>query len=83
MFGVFCSVTLLVETGVSIASLASVVITGLVSTVSILLFRLIHRPVRSKNRCSCAATRGCPVFVLGIVAASCGTTGNRTYIHEQ
>jgi hypothetical protein len=40
MFGVFCSVTLLVEAGVSIASLASVVITGLVTTVSILLFRV-------------------------------------------
>jgi hypothetical protein len=39
MFGVFCSLTLLVETGVSIASLASVVITGLVTTVSILLFQ--------------------------------------------
>jgi hypothetical protein len=40
MFGVFCSVTLVVETGVSIGSLASVVISGLVTTVSILLFRV-------------------------------------------
>jgi hypothetical protein len=38
MFGVVCSITLLVETGVSKAVFIIIVITGLLTTISILLF---------------------------------------------
>jgi hypothetical protein len=56
MFGVLCWLTLLVEIGVSTASLSSVVITGLVTKVSILLFRFTSWRIYSDDSLSSDVT---------------------------